>query len=416
MKFFRESTIPTYWFIAIFGIKVVVSVLLTSIYSNYYTDRDTADIFKYFDDSYAMFEAIKTNPWDYLQMILGIDHDHVYFSKQYYQYMNHWNRPYSSDLISDSHIIIRFNAFIRLFSFGHFQVHNVFMNFISLLGLTAIFKTFKPAASPKEKALFYVIFLIPSVLFWGSGLLKESIIFFAFGMLLYYFVQFINVFRWYKLIPVIIGIGLIIFTKLYILVALLIPGLGFIFNRYFRMKFVAVGYIVMTAIMLALINILPFINDRLDFVFQIVNKQQAFSRFIQKVPTNSGFFMTDLSDGFSVLKAIPSALLNTLVRPFFWECNSLFMWLSAIENIVTLGLILLALLVRNKLTLNQKNVMGLCLVFAISLFILIGLTTPVFGAIVRYKVPGMIMLMIALLLLVDLEKIKRLHPLLKKIL
>ena len=168
ISFFKDSQIPRYWFVFIYGVKVIASIFLTLLYTKYYTDRNTADIFKYFDDSLLMFEAIKTNPLDYLKMLLGVDTNYIYFTENYYQHMNHWTRPYSSNLISDSHIIIRFNAFVRLFSFGYFQVHNVFINFLSLFGLTLIFKAFKTFLNNKEKVLFYIIFFLPSILFWGS--------------------------------------------------------------------------------------------------------------------------------------------------------------------------------------------------------------------------------------------------------
>ena len=74
ISFFKDNHIPRYWFIAIFGIKVIVSIFLTLIYTKYYTDRDTADIFKYFDDSFVIFKAIATNPIDYFKIILCVDY------------------------------------------------------------------------------------------------------------------------------------------------------------------------------------------------------------------------------------------------------------------------------------------------------------------------------------------------------
>jgi len=416
MSFFKDNVIPRYWYIFIFGTKIIVSIILTLIYTNHYTNRDTADIFKYFDDSLAMFDALKASPIDYFKMLFGVDSDHTYFTVNYYQYMNHWNRPYSTDLISDSHIIIRFNAFVRLFSFGYFQVHNVFINFVSLIGLTALFKAFKPFLLTKEKSLFYVIFLLPSVLFWGSGLLKESIIFFALGLILHNLFKIKSQLKIINLLLIIIGVLLIIYTKFYLLIALFIPILGYLVNHYLKMKKPSYGYLMSSVIFFILLNIAPLINTRLDIVFQIANKQQAFSRFIAKVPTNSGFLIPELTDGFSILLNIPNALLNTVVRPFIWECNSLFVWLSSIENMFIIGCVVITIYFKGKMNSTQKNIIHFNLIFVLSLFLLIGLTTPVFGAIIRYKIPGLILLLISLLVLVDLEKIKSKHPFLNKIL
>ncbi|PCI94102.1 MAG: hypothetical protein COB15_15015 [Flavobacteriales bacterium] len=416
MPFFKDNTIPNSWFIIIFGIKIIVSILLTAIYSEYYDNRDKSDIFKYFDDSMAIFEAIKTNPIDYIKMILGLDFDHKYFTVNYYQYMYHWTRPYSSDLISDSHIIIRFNAFVRLFSFGHFQVHNVFINFVSLIGLTAFYKAFKPFLANKEKVLFYAVFLLPSILFWGSGLLKESIIFFALGLLICHFFKITKQFTVLHLLITLTCIMLLIYTKLYLLVALSIPMLGYLINRYLNFKKPAYGYIISTSLFIIAVNVSPLIVPQLNFITQISNKQQAFSKYISSVPTNSGFLIPELTNGVSILLAIPNALLNTVIRPFLWECNSIFVYFSALENIIILCCIVIAFVFRKKMNEIQKNIFYFNTIFVFVLFCIIGLTTPVFGAIMRYKIPGLILLLISLLLLVDLDKIKDKHPFLKKIL
>jgi hypothetical protein len=416
IPFFKDSKIPTHWFISIFGIKVITSIILTLIYTKYYNDRDTADIFKYFDDSLIMFEAIKTNPLDYFKMLIGIDTDYTYFTVNYYQFMNHWTRPYSTDLISDSHIIIRLNAFFRIFSFGYFQVHNILINFISLFGLTLIFKAFKPYLFQKEKAFFYILFLAPSILFWGSGLLKESVIFFALGLLIYSLFKITKQFSLITASLIIISVLLITFTKLYILVSLSIPILGYLINLYLKLKKPLLGYFISISLFLILINIAPLINSQFDFIFQISNKQQTFSRFVTEVQTNSSFLIPELTDGFSLLKSIPNALNNTLIRPFLWECKSPFVWLSAFENIVIIILIVISISYRKTMDSSEKNIFLFSLIFALYLFTIIGLTTPVFGAIMRYKVPGLILMLISLLLFVDLEKIKLKHPILKKIL
>ena len=57
-----------------------------------------------------------------------------------------------------------------------------------------------------------------------------------------------------------------------------------------------------------------------------------------------------------------------------------------------------------------------CLSIVLLLFTLIGLITPIMGAIVRYKVPGLPFLLIFLLLLLDKEKLAGKFPFFRKIL
>lgn len=54
------------------------------------------------------------------------------------------------------------------------------------------------------------------------------------------------------------------------------------------------------------------------------------------------------------------------------------------------------------------------IVFAFLVFVVVGWTTPVLGAIVRYKVPGVLALGIVGLLLIDFYKIQKILGLVKK--
>jgi hypothetical protein len=48
-----------------------------------------------------------------------------------------------------------------------------------------------------------------------------------------------------------------------------------------------------------------------------------------------------------------------------------------------------------------------CLSFILILFVLVGLTTPVLGALVRYKMPALPFIFIAMFLITDVEKVSR---------
>ncbi len=225
ISFFKTSAIPVRWFQGVFVLKMLFGVVLWAIYTFYYTDRFTADIYKYFDDSKPMYDALKAHPVDYFKMLFGFQNDGEYFN-QYYDQMNNWFREYDSNLYNDSHTIIRFNAAVRLLSFGYYNVHSVFMCFISLLGLTAIYKTFEPIVKDKSKLLFAAVFLLPSVLFWGSGVLKEGILFFGLGFLIYFFHRALDKqgSPIFSVLWIAFSVALIAFTKFYILGAI-IPAL-----------------------------------------------------------------------------------------------------------------------------------------------------------------------------------------------
>ncbi len=414
-KFFDDNEIGKSWFVAAFGLKILFSVLLTLIYTYYYTDRSTSDIYKYFDDSKIMFDALKSNPTDYLKMLFGVDNDSPYFDETYYNKMVFWYRVYNSNLFSDSHIIIRFNAFIRLFSFGYIYVHNVFINFVSLLGLMAVFKFFKPLFIGNAKGLFYAVFLIPSVLFWSSGLLKEGLILFGLGFLLLSIQQLFVKLKWYHLPLITVSVVVLLYSKLYVIAALSVPLLGYFFYTKLSKNKAVLSYVYALLTITILLISLWVINHKFNPVEIIVEKQLEFIRFIKYFPTNSSFEIPELSNGFSIFKYTPNAWLNTFIRPYLWESKSPFVLLSSLENLLFIGLFMVVLFFPNKKREHLFYVI-FCLSFVFILFTIIGLMIPIFGALVRYKVPALPFLAIGLLLLIDFDKLKAKYPFLKKFL
>ncbi len=223
MNFFRVGAIPARWFQGVFVLKVISGFLLYLIYTFYYTDRSTADIWKYFDDGMVMFSALESQPSHYFRMLFGVMNDTPEF-QPYYDEMNHWYRPYGSSIANDTHTIIRFNAFVRLFSLGFYNVHSVVINFIGLVGLTGIFHFLRQMAPSKEKWFFAGVFLMPGMMFWASGVLKEPLLLFGLGLFLYGFMGLVrNGFSVVGLLLVAVSLFFLITVKSYALVAM---GLG----------------------------------------------------------------------------------------------------------------------------------------------------------------------------------------------
>ncbi|HRP59916.1 MAG TPA: hypothetical protein PK833_06465, partial [Vicingus sp.] len=45
ISFFNDDVIPKYWFMGVFVLKILFGIFLTLIYTYYYTDRSTSDIY-----------------------------------------------------------------------------------------------------------------------------------------------------------------------------------------------------------------------------------------------------------------------------------------------------------------------------------------------------------------------------------
>jgi hypothetical protein len=413
MKFFNVDGISKKMISGIFILKILSGLALWAIYTFYYTDRSTADIYKYFDDSKILFDLFKTNPIDFLKILTGIGNNTPEFHPHYAQ-MHYWARQIDSGIYNDSHTIIRFNTLMRLFSFGYYNVHTVFICFLSLIGLTAIYKTFIPYLKDKPTELMIAVFFLPSVLFWGSGVLKEGLIFFALGLLIYHFHKLFNI----RSLLICLGTALLLaLSKFYVWLSIL-PGLLFILwinkskNKNVVIKFLAVILI----LTIAGLNIDRFTSIQNPLI-TLSQKQIEFNKlaygnatdaYNKPIPiANSVIKIDTLEPSFSsFIKNSPKALVNTFFRPFVWELKTAMMVLAGVENSILLVFMLLCIIFIKPLASIHWEYVLFCFSFALIQFLIIGETVPILGAITRYKVPALPFLVIAFLFLLDKEKFR----------
>jgi len=416
MSFFQDHQIPKSWFITAFGIKIFFGILLTLIYTFYYSDQSTSDIYKYFNDGNIMFKAIKNNPIDYFKMLLGLDFDKVYFDIHYYNKMEYWSRnSANSNLLTDTHPIIRFNAFARLFSWGSIYVHTIFINFLSLIGLTAMFKSFRIYFPEQKRMLFYLIFLIPSVLFWGSGLLKEGLLFFALGLFILYFFKTVEKITSLNLLVLVFSLTMILFTKLYIVPLLLFSCLGWIIHKKTSLKKPIISYFSAFGIISSILFIISLFNNSYSPSLLIINKQRDFIQAIERYKPSTVLDISPFENTLDIISYIPSGLYNVFFEPFFGGNLSILTLISSLENLFFILFMLLPVFFLKK-NRSTQSILYFVMSFAIPLVIIIGLTTAITGAIVRYKIPALIFISIGILTLLDVKKIKTKFSFLNKIL
>lgn len=472
MRFFQVGTVPIRWFQGVFVLKVLSGFLLYLIYTHYYTDRSTADIWKYYDDAMVMFSALREQPMDYLQMLVGWGADNRERFTAYYDLMSHWDKPYNYGVANDTHLIIRFNAFVRLFSMGHYNVHNVVANFLGLIGLTGIFHFLRQMNPNKEKWFFLGVFLMPGMMFWASGVLKEPLLLLGLGLLLFAVMEFPKS-TLKGVILSAVSLWLLLSVKSYALIAVL-PGImawgvskkwtqirpAFVFAGMYLLLFLgAVGleqvkpekgvaprlakkqyefyqlaeggtYVQIDNGDTLYINAedydaIHFEADRddaslLEEVSAVAWQDAKQPSAPEKVlPIGTKFYVVldygrtgstidipKLDDSiWSIVRASPAALMNSLFRPFPWQIDSPFMLLSGLENMIVLLLIMLVFALFDRSGLSSPT-FYLAVGFALVILLLTGLVTPVVGAIVRYKVPALPFLACALIALINTESLE----------
>ena len=389
MPVFQHQKINTGTFKVIFLVKLIAGFLLYLIYTRYYTDRATADIFRYFDDAEIMYQSLFNHPYDYLRMLTGYDSASPDL-QHYYDAMRNWYNTYM--VFNDTRTMIRFSAFLKLFSIGTYYPHAVVMCFLSTCGLTALYRFFTSFIQGKDTLLLIAVFLMPSTLIWTSGLIKEAFLIFSLGMLLNTLYNLIE-----KKSVTTSNISQLIFFLLCLflikpyIIFLLIPCVaGWMLLKHNAnsqlLKLITVYFIYGCLVVFAS-----------EFLFGkripklLLDKQSEFFHVAERDNANSLIEIPKLDNAYSsLLVNSPNAIKNVVFRPTIFEVKNPLMLLAALENlIIAIALIIsLYLVVKSKFKLGSYWIL-LAFFFCMTIFILTGLVTPILGAIVRYKVPAL---------------------------
>jgi hypothetical protein len=193
-------------------------------------------------------------------------------------------------------------------------------------------------------------------------------------------------------------------SKIYVIVvaAPLVLAYCWSYNARFRTIILRYGIIVIVGLVVIL-NIHRIYPD-LEIMRVLSQKQANFMDVAAMTNANSVYAIPVLEPNvWSIVKSIPIGVANVLFRPHLGEVDSMMMALAALENLMILFLIFLFLVFVKKKS-PDWNFMFFCIGFVVMLYALIGMITPILGAVVRYKIPALPFLLIIFLVLFDQER------------
>lgn len=391
-KFFRLHEIPVSFIKSGFILKLLAGISLGLIYTFYYTDRCTADTYKFFDDSKVLYDAFFTSKSDFFRILTGINagsNDLI----AYYNTMNNWYDVYSP--FNDNRTMIRFNAILRFLSFGYYYVHVVFICFLSLTGIVAIVKVLQKTYPHLAGEFLFILICTPSVLFWGSGLLKDSLVYFSLGITLFTFSSIIDSGAGAKKILLfVLSLALLMITKfqVFLLIIPLIVAWGLSMKLKTKPLFI---YGLVSAAFVLLLIIPGTINSRFDLPLLLAQKQNSFINLAETTQAGSIMQIPQLEPSlFSVLWHAPSGFLNALLRPNLLDGGGALNLIAGIENTIILIFGIWCLLRTKFRTVKNEPLLWFCIFYVVSSFTLTGTITPVLGALVRYKAQALPFLVI----------------------
>ena len=366
-RFFTNTNLKNTTLFGLFFLKLVAAYCLFLVYSKYYTDRSTADIFKYFDDSTWLYKNVFSNsPINYFKIILGIHTDQPYIHYELKQ-TQYWFKPHETNVFNDNRTVIRFNLIIYLISLGYYHIHTLILCFLSFIGLTGIYKTFIKLFPEKTLILILSIYFLPSVLFWGSGILKESLLLFSVGLFIYGLAELIlhKKKSLSNFIIITISFLLLTITKTYVILTLAPSVLALI--TYPRFKKISIIYYFILIHVFCIISalIVNYLNTNLDILGNIVYKQHDFLNVARDTHAQSTIYVEKLSNNlYSFIHFSPLAFVNGFFRPTIFEINSIIYLPAVLEStLLILGVVFFLLKRNTDLNSNQKMIIYFSLFF-----------------------------------------------------
>jgi len=276
-------------------------------------------------------------------------------------------------------------------------------------GKWALFKYLSGKYPLVVKPLAIAILFIPSVLFWGSGILKDTMCLGSLCWLIVHFWKFIddpkrNI---YRIIWITLFFKIIVILKAYLVLALIGPAALYVYNthkpnfninliKYLMLPIVIAVFVVSSGAILS--NIAATSQKyQLDQLEKKAEGFRSYHTYLAKTQGQSFYSLGEVSyTPLGIISKIPAAFNVTYFRPYPWEINEPLQFLSALESIM-LFLVSIYLLVHVGMTrilriLRNDKIVSMLILYAFILGISIGLTAYNFGALVRFKIPGVLAL------------------------
>jgi len=379
--------------------KMLGGLAVCLIYAYYYKGGDTLNYFieartyvnVFLEGDYNMlWELInfKTYPISSINYGSYENCEFIFFDQAFYE-----------------HFTSALTAPFCLLGFKSFFATTIILAYISYFGIWRLYIVYVYYFPNLYRPFAWAILLVPSVFFWGSGLLKDTYTFSALCWFIYTFFRLFiqKQYRFKYVLALLVAAYIMVSIKPYILFAAL-PGtiLWLFFNRLNNIQNIALRLLSFPAIIIIVFSLvigsMVLLGDYLGeySLNQILNKAEktqkdfAYNDIYGSNKVDIGEFDGSLS---GVFTKAPIAISVGLFQPFIWKANNIVMAFAGLENLFILGLSLYVLFkVKLKhlvLSLFSHPLFIFSFLFALFFAFSVGLTTANYGALARLRIPCM---------------------------
>lgn len=375
IPFFKRSGLTQSQLIIVFLLKVMAGIFYGWIGLYYGGLAKMSDTWAYHTYGIQEYNLLLQHPGEYFTNLFYNPYEGDSFQKFFGASDSYWN-----DL--KGNVFIKIMSVFDLFSFGYYYVNVILYSFLSLFGPIAMYRVMADAFPSRKLPVLLATFLIPSVLYWTSGIHKDGLIFLGISIVVYhvYFGLKEHRFGIKRIAGMLLGLFLLLLLRNYVLV-IIIPA---VFTWILASKWPGKGLAIFATAYLFFIVIfftIRYISPQLDFPQAVVNKQKEFL----KLEGNASVPIKELEPTVgSFMKSIPQAFTISTIRPYPSDVRHILSLAAAAEIMVLFILFLLFLFFRFKTT-HDNNFILFCIFFSVSMLLAIGFSVNNLGAIVRYR-------------------------------
>jgi hypothetical protein len=391
MTFYKWSRTETYYryFIIGFAIKAFGGVAYAYVFNYYYTFGDT---FVYNKGAVLLAQTLLDDPSTYLRLLVS---ENGNLPPELYMF----SERISYSRTAEEWFMVKLLSPITLIAFQSYLVTTLLMSMISFWGGWKLFLVLRDLLPQKENLAFLAVFLVPSSLFWGSGIMKDTFTLAGINYIIY--CLYFSVFKRQFSLPKYFGalfVGYIVFALKGYIVLAFIPGFLFGINELIKVNITNVMIRRGLGMMLLLVTgIIIYIGPQIlreasakYTVESIESRVRGFHSWHTDVG-GSSYSLGEIEYTIpGVVRKVPAGLNVTLFRPYLWEVRNPAVLIGALESTF---MIFLTLLVFYKLGfkfmryIRQQPMMYALLVYCLIFGFVVGFTSYNFGALGRYKIP-----------------------------
>ncbi|HMS51962.1 MAG TPA: hypothetical protein PKD56_06520, partial [Chitinophagales bacterium] len=383
------------YFMRLLALKLVASLLYAGIYVYIYA----GDTVSYYQHSTLLYNEILTdNTGKAWQLLYTSNYQPQLATKQTTLAFKNGFKA------SNTYMVVKTATLLSFLCFNNYWVLSMIFGFFAFLGLWAMYRVFYLQFWQLDKhKTIMAIFLMPSVFFWGSGIMKDTLTLGALGWLLW---GIFNAFILQKRFLISSMVMLLSYytidtLKGYVLLAFIPFALVWVVLHFF--KYNGTRYLRATVFMLvfAVASLYVYQNANiitnagnivLEKIIDMAMGYQSWHEFLANTKGQSGYTLgTIVWTIQGVISKIPASIEVALFRPYFNEVRNSFMLLLSIEStlvlLCTIWVVFRVGLLYIIRIIFTNPFLLFCLGFSLSFAFAVGFTSYNFGALARYKIP-----------------------------